>query len=333
MGSRNVGHGLKQIIGVHTMSVSKSALSWSRHIGLFDLRHLRLAVAAADQGSFRKAAELMHIRQSTLSRSVRQLETSIGAALFERSSGGVRPTPAGRRIIRTARTILEELDALILTSGHSGAIERLAIGFCTSLSAGNLRLTILDFKHQFPQIEIATIERPEARLATFLRNGTLDILIIPGDVSIHDNKSLTLWSERLFVALPKDHFLTERDVVFWTDLRNETLLLRQYSYGREIEDLLAAKLVSSAVRPKIEHHDVSRGAIKALVSMRMGISLVLESDLGASLPSPLYRELRDGTGPSRLGFHAVWRADNENPALHSFLKLLEERYPSPDACG
>ncbi len=67
--------------------------------------------------------------------------------------------------------------------------------------------------------------------------------------------------------------------------------------------------------------------------MRMGISLVLESDLGANLPSPLYRELRDGTGPSRLGFYAVWRADNENPALHSFLALLAERYPSPDACG
>jgi DNA-binding transcriptional LysR family regulator len=75
---------------------------------------------------------------------------------------------------------------------------------------------------------------------------------------------------------------------------------------------------------------VSRGAIKALVSMEMGISLILESDLGTNLPSPLYRELRDGIGPSRLGFSAVWRADNENPALKSFLELLAERYPSPN---
>ena len=275
----------------------------------------------------------MHIRQSTLSRSVRQLETSIGATLFERSSGGVRPTLAGRRIIRTARTILEELDALVLTSGHSGAIERLAIGFCTSLSAGNLRLTILEFKQRFPRIEITTTERSEARLATFLRNGTLDILVIPGDISIHDGKSLALWSEQLFVTLPKDHFLTERDVVYWTDLRNETLLLSQYDHGREIVDIITAKLVSPADRPKIERHGVSRGAIKALVSMRMGISLVLESDLGADVSSLSCRELRDGAGPTQLGFSAVWRADNENPALHSLLTLLAERYPSPEACG
>jgi DNA-binding transcriptional LysR family regulator len=65
----------------------------------------------------------------------------------------------------------------------------------------------------------------------------------------------------------------------------------------------------------------------------MGISLVLESDLGANLPSPLYRELRDGTGPSRLGFSAIWRSNNENPALDYFLTLLSERYPSPADVG
>jgi DNA-binding transcriptional LysR family regulator len=143
-------------------------------------------------------------------------------------------------------------------------------------------------------------------------------------------KSLALWSERILVTLPKDHPLTASEVVYWTDLRDETVLLSQHDPGRELEDLLNSKLVSPGDRPMIERHDVSRGAIKALVSMQMGISLVLESDLGASLPNPLYRELRDGTGPSRLGFSAVWRADNENPALKGFLELLAERYPSPN---
>jgi hypothetical protein len=55
----------------------------------------------------------------------------------------------------------------------------------------------------------------------------------------------------------------------------------------------------------------------------MGISLVLETDLGASLPSPLYCELLERAKPSWL------LGDNENPALDSFLKLLRERHPSP----
>lgn len=61
--------------------------------------------------------------------------------------------------------------------------------------------------------------------------------------------------------------------------------------------------------------------------MGLGISLVLESDMGANFAGLVYREIRDGTGPSRIGFSAVWRGDNENPALANFLKILSERYP------
>ena len=51
---------------------------------------LQHAVAAADYGSFRQAAQALSIKQSTLSRSVQLLEHSIGVVIFERSSGGVR---------------------------------------------------------------------------------------------------------------------------------------------------------------------------------------------------------------------------------------------------
>ena len=63
--------------------------------------------------------------------------------------------------------------------------------------------------------------------------------------------------------------------------------------------------------------------------MKVGISLVLESDIGANFSGLVYQELRDGAGPSRLGYSAYWQDDNENPALEAFLKLLSERYPSP----
>jgi DNA-binding transcriptional LysR family regulator len=82
-------------------------------------------------------------------------------------------------------------------------------------------------------------------------------------------------------------------------------------------------------RPNIERHDISRGVVKSLVTMKVGISLVLESDIGANFSGLVYRELRDGAGPSRLGYSAYWQEDNENPALEAYLKLLSERYPSP----
>src|SRR6266581_5235807 len=75
-----------------------------------DLQHLRYAVAAADHGSFRRAAEVLLLQQSTLSRCICQLEHSLGMTVFERSSGGVRATTAGRHFLRTARSILEQIE-------------------------------------------------------------------------------------------------------------------------------------------------------------------------------------------------------------------------------
>src|ERR1700720_1760324 len=71
-----------------------------------NLQHIRYAVAARDQGSFRRAAESLFIQQSTLSRCIRQLEHSIGMAIFERSSGGVRAKDTGRDFLQLARSSL-----------------------------------------------------------------------------------------------------------------------------------------------------------------------------------------------------------------------------------
>jgi hypothetical protein len=77
--------------------------------------------------------------------------------------------------------------------------------------------------------------------------------------------------------------LATREAIYWTDLRKETILLSQYDPGRELEDLLLAKLVSPVDRPKIERHDVSRGIIKTLITLGLGVSLVAESDIGAPI--------------------------------------------------
>lgn len=296
-----------------------------------DLQQLRLAVVACDYGSFRRAAEALSMKHNVLSRSIGQLEYLIGASLFERSSGGIKPTLTGRAVLRIARLILEQVDMLVETgrSGGRGDTGHLVIGFYTSMSTGNLRATIGELKKLLPQLELATMERSRSRLMTALRNGTVDVVVSPGRLPSKDTRSLLLWSERILISLPQDHCLAAREIIYWTDLRNEKILLSEYDPGRELEDLLISKLVRSDDRPRVERHDVSRGIIKSLTSMGMGLSLVMESDIGASFAGLVYRELQDGSGPSRVDFHAHWRDENENPALKRFLNLLAERYPSP----
>jgi DNA-binding transcriptional LysR family regulator len=296
-----------------------------------DLVHLRYAVAAADHGSFRQAAEALQMRQSKLSRCIRQLEERIEMNVFERSSGGIHATQAGRDFLHMARSILEQMDSLLVSAHAAGRGEagRLVIGFYTSLSAGNLRATLIDYAQRFPLIEVGIIESSRARLSTALRNGAIDVAIVTGETPVLDSKTKSLWSERVMVALPEGHQLADGEPISWTDLKGETLLISRHDPGAEIQELLLAKLTSSGDRPRVICHDASWGKIKSLVGAGFGVSLVTESDVGASLSGLTYRELRDGTGPSWVGYSAHWRADNDNPVLAGFLKILGERYPSP----
>ena len=139
---------------------------------------------------------------------------------------------------------------------------------------------------------------------------------------------MALWSERIIVALPEGHRLAGNNIVYWTDLKDETFLLSQRDPGPEIQDILLSKLAAPGERPRVVSHDITRENIKSLVGAGFGVSLMCEACIGANYPGLVYREARDGNGPSRISYTAYWRSDNTTPALAGFISLLKERHPS-----
>ena len=254
-------------------------------------------------------------------------------AVFERSSGGVRATQAGRQFLRGARFILEQVEALAARTQSTGRGEagRLAVGFYTSLAAGNLRATLIDVSQRFPRLELEMFESSRGRLVTALRNGVVDIAIVPGATALPESKTMRLWSERILVAVPEGHALAERELVHWIDLREEKILLSRRDPGPELHDLLIAKVTSPGDRPKIVRHRAGLANLKSLVGAGFGVTLLTEASAGANFVGVIYRELRDGAEPARIGYSAHWRPDNQNPALTNILKILGERYLLPVA--
>jgi DNA-binding transcriptional LysR family regulator len=293
------------------------------------LLHLQYAVMAAELGSFRRAAGSLRLRQSTLSRCISRLEQTIGVSVFDRFSGGVRTTSAGRNLLHGARSVLAQLDDLLLNArkiGH-GKAGRLTIGFYTSLSAGNFRASLIEFRERYPEVEIELIEATRQHLATALRNRVADIAIVIGGDQLAECATVPLWTERIIVAMLKSHPLAKKDAIFWTDLKDEPLLLSRRDPGPELQGLMTSKLVSSTDWPKVTMHDVSRGSLWNLVGAGFGITLLTEATVGTNFVGVVYREIRDVTEPTRIGYSAHWRPENENPALRNFLDLLAERYP------
>jgi DNA-binding transcriptional LysR family regulator len=131
-----------------------------------ELKHLRYAEVAERCGSFRKAADLLALKQSHLSRRVRHLEEQLGVELFERTNGGVRPTAAGRDFVNGVRRVLNDLQTIVdgAKAVRRGEAGYLTIGFYTSLSAGNLRASLVEYSRRFPRVEISTVEGSRSRL-------------------------------------------------------------------------------------------------------------------------------------------------------------------------
>ncbi|MBG6162774.1 DNA-binding transcriptional LysR family regulator [Labrenzia sp. EL_195] len=295
-----------------------------------EVRHLRYATAAGSHGSFRKAAQAIGVKQSTLSRTIAQMETRLGVRLFERTSGGVRLTEAGAGIIQTSRYLVDTIDIMTVNANalNRGHIGQLSIGFYTPLSSGNLRASLTEFAGKFPDVEIRTVEASRSRLISNLECGSIDIAVVTGAPSLEGDTAMVLWTERILAALPEGHPLTAKNMIHWTDLKDETLLLSEYDPGPELHNVLASKLSDFEDGLKIKLHRMGQENIKGLVGAGFGISLIIEAGLGATYPGAVYREVRDGNGPSRISYAAHWRGDNRNPTLSNFIALLEERYPS-----
>jgi DNA-binding transcriptional LysR family regulator len=293
-----------------------------------DHRDLKWAIAASQHRSLRQAAAALNIRQSTLSRALRDLEGTLSTVLFERTNGGTHPTVEGQEFLSSAQRIMEDTEELIhrFKTRSRGDNGRVTIGVHASLSAGNLRATLIEHRRRFPDVERRFLDGSSDHLLSNLASSAIDIAIVADGDPRREERSLSLWSERVVVALPEVHPLSSHDTVIWSDLRHESLLLPLRGPGPEFYQLLIGKLGCSAPL-RIQYHEVALDRFLTLVGSDCGILLALEGATGVACPGVTFREVHDLEGPTRLTFRAYWRASNSNPCLPPFLDLLRERYP------
>lgn len=294
----------------------------------FDIRQLRYAIAAANHGSFYRAARALEIEQSTLSRNVLKLERAIGMPIFERSRAGVTTTLAGNTFLRGAKSMVASADKLVgmMRAASQGRAGGLGLGHNNSVSAGNLRATMMGWRDAHPDVEVECVEADRSALLASLDTGDIDIAILMGVADHEGFRCETLWSERMLVALPTTHPLAKCDVVHWTDLRNERFLLPASDPGPEIRDMLLGRLSISGANPNIRMQQSSRETILSVLGGGPGVSIVCEGSTGALYPDVVYRPIHGEQGPALTGFSGCWREDNGNPALRRFLGFIKMRY-------
>jgi len=294
----------------------------------FDIRQLRYAIAAADHGSFYRAARALDVEQSTLSRAILKLERSLGSDLFIRTRAGVTITAIGQQFLSHARLMVINADRMvaITRAAGTGRAGRLTVGFNSSVSAGNLRATLVGATRENPDVDVTGMEADRSALFAGLDSDDIDTAILMGEIAHDDYRYSSFWSEHVFVAMSSDHKLSDRAVINWTDLRDQRFVLPTADPGPDIRDMLIGRLWQSGARPNIQLHDVSRETILSLIGETGLLTLACEGTTGAIYPDVAYRQVHGEQGPALIGYSGYWREDNPNPALKRFLAFVRSRY-------
>jgi len=191
------------------------------------LRQLEYLVAIADHGSFHAAARATHVSQPGLSAQVAQLEETLGARLFERDRRRVLITPAGAELAERARRVLVGVDDLVdAAAAFSRPLcGRLRLGVIPTVAPYLLPRVMPALREAYPELTLLLHEAPTADLVHALERGELDLLLLALEAPLDDLRTLELFEDDFFVAVPRGHRLAGRKRVQESDIAHETVLL------------------------------------------------------------------------------------------------------------
>ena len=280
---------------------------------------LRYLIAAAENGSFRRAAEALQVEQSSISRAISQLEDDLGVSLFERRFTGSHLTDAGERLLRETKPALEQIDLAEKMAAVAGRAEVgvVRVGILTSLAGGFLRELVSRYAAQNPKITIDIRDGGRDEHVAAFRRRRLDVAFVTGDCDIVGCQTSPLWEERVHVALPKSHALAGRRQVDWQELRSECFIVSRFAPGPEVHDYIIRRAADYSTYPKVLYKAVVQETLMNLVSLGQGITLVSAAWADVKLPNLVLRPLVDPA--DMVPFSAVWSHQNDNPALRRFI--------------
>jgi LysR family transcriptional regulator, cyn operon transcriptional activator len=192
-----------------------------------ELRHLRYFDAVAETLNFTRAAERLHVTQSTLSHQIKQLEDELGTPLFDRGGKQVRLTEAGEVLRSHMTPALEQIDLGLqaLRAPAETITGSIRLGTTPSFNTRMVPLCVATLLNAYPGIEVSVEELAAGQILKRLRSGHLDLAVSypPGEGS--DLWFEALYKEELRLVVGVGHPLARRRRVRMVELHNVRMVL------------------------------------------------------------------------------------------------------------
>jgi len=240
----------------------------------FDLGDLRACVAVAELSSFRAAAETIHLSQPALSRRIEKLEDALGVRLFDRDTRNVELTAVGRDFVRKARTLLDELDTMLLGVQDVAAnrFGQVTLACIPSAVHYFLPSVLRTYHERFPRIRVRVIDESANEVLSAVVHGKAELGINLMGTDEPTIEFEPLLSEAFVAACHRDHALARQRSVTWTELAQwDYMTIDRVSGNRLVLDLALAGLRG---RPQASFETRHVSTLVAFVEAGLGVAAV-----------------------------------------------------------
>lgn len=288
-----------------------------------DIRLFRYALASAQHGSFRRAAAALNLQQSTVSRGVRILEHWVGAALFERSHAGIRPTPTGERFLEEAALGFDHLERATQRIRAAQRGEAGEITVAASVPFALLGAAFERLRNEHPGLALEIVEGNCAGCAAMVQQRKAEVAFVTTILGNAPVQSLRLGDERVIAGLPKSHRLARAPTVVLDELRAERFILSTGGLGPALADYLEREMDGA---PDLRLLRVGQFDLINMVARGFGATLVTGDLPHAGPDGVVFIPIANS---NTMPIHAIWLSSTTNPALKRLVNLVAHTQERP----
>jgi DNA-binding transcriptional LysR family regulator len=241
-----------------------------------ETRSMQAAIALAEELNFTRAAERMHVEQSTLSRLIAKLESDLGLLLFVRNHQNVEITEAGRHFVEQANhsVLYAERAVLNAMAASHGAEEILNIGksaftdpfLVTTLQSVRLSL--------YPDLKVKLWSSYSQELAHKVATGELDMALVTSVPDAPTLSFLTVAETPLYIALSKENPLADREELCLEDLRFCEWIILAPSVNPYVFEMIQRAASKKGIAPADRHYVMTAEEASELVLAQKGVAFL-----------------------------------------------------------
>jgi DNA-binding transcriptional LysR family regulator len=289
-----------------------------------ELRHLRCFVAVAEELSFSRAADRLHMAASPLSQAIRQLEAELGVKLFVRTTRHVELTDAGRRLLADGSAALVAVESAFANAVHAGrgVLGTLRLGSSPAARHDIRPALLARLRERHPRIAVDASEATTGNLCRELLSHRLDVALGFCTEPVPGIARRTLLREPMYVYMRRTHRHAGAAELALEALRGDRFVI-------PVEDLNAGfnrRLRLLCRERGFEPRTVVAPAVWEEAEWPAGDDLVTLATEAVARHAPPHIAAARIAGGVEFPLELIWREGDDSPVLR---RLLELATPEP----